>query len=126
MIVFACVIAAGVIYNGLRISLSERGRELASLRVLGFTRREVAVILLGEQGILLLLALPVGLVLGYGLSALMPLLLNTELYRLPLILTGRTYLTSAGVVALTGLGSSLLVGLRLRALDLVAVLKSRE
>ena len=126
LIAFACVIAAGVIYNGLRISLSERGRELASLRVLGFTQGEVAVILLGEQGVLLLLALPVGLVMGYGLSALVASLLNTELYRLPLVLTSRSYLMSAVVVALTGLGSALLVGRRLRRLDLVAVLKSRE
>ena len=126
LIVFACVIAAGVIYNGLRISLSERGRELASLRVLGFTQGEVAVILLGEQGVLLVLALPVGLVMGYGLSALVASLLNTELYRLPLVLTGKSYLMSAAVVVLTGLGSALLVGGRLRRLDLVAVLKSRE
>ena len=69
-LIFAGVIACGVVYNAARVSLSERSRELASLRVLGFTRAEISLILLGELALLTLAALPVGAILGYGLSVL--------------------------------------------------------
>jgi len=78
LVSFACVIASGMVYNGARIALSERGRDLASLRVLGFTQGEISTMLLGEQAILTLAAVPLGFAIGYGISALMPLLLNTE------------------------------------------------
>ena len=65
LVSFACAIAAAMVYNAARIALSERSRELASLRVLGFTRREIAVLLLGEQALLTVLALPVGFAIGY-------------------------------------------------------------
>ena len=84
LIVFACVIAAGVVYNGARIALSEHAITLASLRILGFTRREVTGILLGEQALLAGIGIPVGLVLGYGICAWLVVLIETELYRLPL------------------------------------------
>ncbi len=92
---FSSVIAVAVIYNGARIALSERGRELASLRVLGFSRAEVAVLLLGEQALVTLLAIPLGCVIGYGLSAAVVAGLATETYRIPLIVSGRTYLWAA-------------------------------
>lgn len=123
---FASLIAVGVVYNSARISLSERGRELASLRVLGFTRTEVSLILVGELCVLTLLALPVGCLLGYGLASLMVTLFDTDLYRIPLVVTGSTY----GYAMLVVLGASAcsagLVVRRLGRLDLVAVLKTRE
>jgi putative ABC transport system permease protein len=126
LVAFACVIASGMVYNGARIALSERGRDLASLRVLGFTQGEIGVMLLGEQAILTFLAIPLGFTIGYGICALMPLLLNTELYRMPLVVNRSTYAVSFLVVVLAAFVSGLLVRWRLRHLDLVEVLKTRE
>lgn len=125
-VLFACIIAFGVVYNAARISLSERSRELASLRVLGFTRAEISAILLGELATVTLLAVPVGLWLGYLLSAGSVALFETELYRFPLVVNPATYATAAGIVALASLLSGLVVRRRLDRLDLVAVLKTRE
>lgn len=126
LIFFACVIAFGVIYNGARITLSERGRELASLRVLGFTQREIAAMLLGEQAILTLVAIPLGCLLGYGLSALIVWAIDTEMMRLPLAISGRTYVLAFAIIVCAATLSALLVGWRLRRLDLIKVLKTRE
>jgi putative ABC transport system permease protein len=126
IIVFACVIAFGMVYNGARIALSERGRELASLRVLGFTQGEVGTMLLGEQAILTLIAVPVGYGVGYGLCALITRAVASDLYRLPLVVSARTYALSSIVVAGAALLSGLLVRWRLRRLDLISVLKTRE
>lgn len=126
LIFFACVIAFGVVYNGARIALSERGRELASLRVLGFTQREIAVMLLGEQAILTLLAVPLGWFLGYGLSWLITIAIDTELMRLPLVVSQQTYLRAFAIVTAAALLSGGLVWWRLRKLDLIEVLKTRE
>lgn len=126
MVSFACVIVGGMVYNGARIALSERSRDLASLRVLGFTRREIGIMLLGEQAILTLVAVPFGFATGYGICSLMPIWLNTELYRMPLIINRSTYAISFLVVLIAAFGSGLLVQWRLRHLDLVEVLKTRE
>lgn len=125
-ILLACILAFGLVYNGARIALSERGRELASLRVLGFTRGEIATMLLGEQAILTLLAIPLGWLIGYGLCGLMMNAVDTELIRLPLVLTRRTFIFSAGIVGLAALGSALLIQRRLARLNLIEVLKTRE
>ncbi len=125
-VIFACVIAFGVVYNGARIALSERGNELASLRVLGFTRREVAAMLLGEQAILTLLAIPLGFALGVLICWLLSLRLETELYRLPLVLSRATFAFSLIVVCAAALISGGLVTRRINRFDLVAVLKTRE
>ena len=126
LVAFACVIASGMVYNGARIALSERGRDLASLRVLGFTQGEIGIMLLGEQAILTAAAVPLGFAIGYGICALMPLWLNTELYRLPLVINRSTYAVAFIVVVLAAFVSGLLVRWRLRHLDLVEVLKTRE
>jgi len=125
-VLFACVIAFGVVYNSARIALSERGNELASLRVLGFTRREVAIILLGEQGVLTLLAIPLGFAFGVAICWLLVTRMSTELYRIPLVLTARTFVFAFLVVALAAVASGFLVARRLHRLDLIAVLKTRE
>jgi putative ABC transport system permease protein len=125
-VIFACIIAFGVVYNGARIALSERGNELASLRVLGFTRREVAAILLGEQGVLTLLAIPLGFALGAFICWWLSMRLDTEMFRIPLVLSRGTFAFSLAVVCAAALVSGLLVARRINRFDLVAVLKTRE
>jgi putative ABC transport system permease protein len=126
LVAFACVIAVAMVYNAARIALSERGRELASLRVLGFTRAEVGVLLFGEQAILTVLAIPLGSLLGYEACALMASAYQWELFRLPLVVKGDSYAFAVLVVALAAVGSGLVVQRRLSRLDLVEVLKTRE
>jgi putative ABC transport system permease protein len=125
-VLFSSVIAIGVVYNAARISLSERSRELASLRVLGFTRGEISAILLGELAILTMVAVPLGLMLGYALAALLVSALNTELYRFPFVVSSRTYAWSAITVLVASILSGLVVRRKLDRLDLVAVLKAPE
>lgn len=126
MLGFSGVIAMAVVYNGARVALSERGRELASLRVLGFSRREVAVLLLGEQGTLTIIAIPLGWLIGYGLAAALITSLTTESYRIPLVVSTATYLYSAAATIVAAAISGWLVRRRLDRLDLIAVLKTRE
>ncbi|MDH5275224.1 MAG: ABC transporter permease [Gammaproteobacteria bacterium] len=125
-VVFACTLAFGVTYNSARIALSERGRELATLRVLGFTRREISYILLGEVGLLTFIALPMGCVLGYGLGALLLSAFKTELYRIPMALQLDTLGKAVLIILAATSFSALLVRRRLDTLDLIAVLKTRE
>jgi putative ABC transport system permease protein len=124
--VFACVIAFGMVYNGARVALSERGRELASLRVLGFSRREVTAMVLGEQAILTTLAVPVGFAIAFGLCWLIAMRFESQLYRIPLVVAPRTYLFGAIVVTVSAALSALAIRSRVAHLDLVAVLKTRE
>jgi len=126
LVTFAAVIAAAMVYNAARIALSERGRELASLRVLGFTRGEVSVLLLGEQAILTALAIPLGFAIGYRLCAALASAYQWEFFRLPLVVSTRTYGFAVAVVLASALGSALAVRRRIDRLDLVAVLKTRE
>ncbi|HZW20020.1 ABC transporter permease [Noviherbaspirillum sp.] len=126
IVTFACVIAFGVVYNSARIALSEQAVELASLRILGFTKGEVGRMLLGEQALLTLAAIPLGCVLGYGLSALLSELLSQELFRIPLVVSVRTFLLSIGVVLLSAAASGYLVWRKVQTLDLIEVLKTRE
>jgi len=126
LIVFASVIAMGMIYNGARIALSERANELATLRILGFTRREITFILLGEQALLTAAALPFGFAAGYGLCAWLSIRLETELYRMPLVIQSSSYAWAFLIVLGSALLSGLLIGRRLARLDIVSVLKSRE
>jgi len=123
---FSCIIAFGMVYNGVRINLSERGHELASLRVLGFTHSEVSWVLLGEQALLTCAAIPFGWGLGYALCAFLARSMSTEMYRMPLVVSSGSYAFSFLVVALAALLSGLLVFGRIRRLDLIAVLKTRE
>jgi putative ABC transport system permease protein len=125
-VLFAGVIAFGVVYNSARVSLSERSRELASLRVLGFTRAEISLILLGELALLTLLALPVGAVIGYGLGQLVLAGFNNEVYRLSFTVRPATVAVSFLTVIGASLISGLIVRRRLDRLDLIGVLKTRE
>ena len=125
-VMFGGLIAFGVLYNSARITLSERGRELASLRVLGFTRGEVAYILLGELAVLTALALPLGCLLGYGLASVITAGLDSDLFRVPLVIEDSTYGVAVLVVVAAAVVSGAAVGWRVSRLDLIAVLKTRE
>ncbi|MBS0389217.1 MAG: ABC transporter permease, partial [Proteobacteria bacterium] len=123
---FAMVLVVGVVYNSARIALSERGHELASLRVLGFNRPEVALLLLGEQALLTLAAIPLGLGLGVLVCRMLVPLFDRELFRLPFVLTSATFGFATLVTLAAAALSAALVGGRIAHLDLVGVLKSRE
>lgn len=123
---FAVAMAVGIIYNAARISLSERAWELASLRVLGMTRAEVSVLLLAELGAELLLALPVGALLGWALATLMMQLMSSDAIDFSVVIEPSTYASAALIVLGAGIASALLVRRQIDRLDLVAVLKVRE
>jgi putative ABC transport system permease protein len=123
---FAIVVAFGVVYNGARIALSERSRDLATLRVIGFRHREVAAVLIGELALLTLIALPIGLAIGSGMAASIIATASTETVRLPLVLSGRSYATSVLIVLLSSTASFAVVSQRLYRLDLLGVLKAHE
>ena len=125
-VMFSTVIAFGVVYNSAQISLSERSRELATLRVIGFTRAEISWILLGELAALSAIAIPLGLTIGYVLAHLTALAFDTELYRIPAIIRPTTLLFAAVVVVTATLLSGLVVRRKLDHLDLIGVLKTRE
>ena len=119
-------VAFGVVYNSARIALSERSRELASLRVLGFTRGEISYILLGELGVLTLAAIPLGFLIAQGITAYIAERMKSDLYRVPMVMEWSSYGFAAAVVIVSALLSGLLVRRRLDRLDLVAVLKTKE
>jgi putative ABC transport system permease protein len=122
----ACFISFGVVYNNARITFSERSRELSSLRVLGYTRGEISYILLGELGLMTLMAIPLGFGLGYWLCGYIAQALASDLFRVPLIIEPATYSLAAAVVLASASISGLIVRHKLDHLDLVEVLKTRE
>ncbi len=123
---FAIIVAFGIVYNSARISLSERARELATLRVLGFSRGEVGAVLVGELVLLTLIALPLGLVIGSGFAKGILLSVNTETVRLPLVLTAANYAFAVFVVALASALSALFAARKLSDIDLVSALKALD
>ncbi len=123
---FASVIAVGVVYNNARIALAERTWELASLRVLGFTRGEVSALLLGELAIGIALALPLGMVMGWGLVHLLVELLKNDQFLFPVVISARTYAVAGLCVVAAGLASALVVRRQIDRLDMVGALKTRE
>ncbi|MBI3047629.1 MAG: ABC transporter permease [Acidobacteria bacterium] len=125
-VIFAAIIAFGVVYNSARVSLSERSRELASLRVLGFTRAEISLILLGELAVLTLAALPLGALIGELFGELIIAAFSNEIYRLSFVAEPATIAWSWLIVSAAAAVSGLLVRRRLDHLDLVAVLKTQE
>jgi putative ABC transport system permease protein len=122
----AATIAFGVVYNSARIALSERSRELASLRVLGYTRTEISFIFLGELGLLTLTAIPLGFLIGRGMSAYLAKAIESDLFRVPVLIEPATYSLAATAVVVSACLSGLIVRHRLDHLDLVGVLKAKE
>jgi putative ABC transport system permease protein len=126
LFLFAVVMTAGVVYNSARVSLAERERELATLRVIGFTRGEVSRILLGEIGVYTVAAIPLGFLLGWGLCWFAAWGLENDIYRVPLVFERSTFGLSAAVVIAATAATALAVSRRLSRLDLVEVLKTKE
>ena len=123
---FASVIAVGMVFNNARIALAVRSRDLATLRILGFTRGEVATVLLGEQAIQLVLGVALGLPLGYGLGAAVLRSIPPELFRVPAVLSATSLAQAATVVLGSGFACALWVRREADRLDLVSVLKARD
>jgi len=123
---FATVIAVGVVYNNARIALAERSWELASLRVLGFTRAEVSALLLGEMALIIAVALPLGMALGWALVHVVAEALKSDQFYFPVTILPRTYAWAALAVLGAAAASALIVRRRVDRLDMVAVLKTRE
>jgi putative ABC transport system permease protein len=122
----ACFISFGVVYNSARVALSERSRELSSLRVLGYTRGEISYILLGELGLITLAAIPLGFVIGYWLCVYIANSLASDLFRVPIVIEIKTFAMAAAVVLASAAISGFIVRRKLDHLDLVEVLKTRE
>ena len=125
-VTLAAIIAVGVVYNFSRIALSEQGRELASLRVLGFTRHEVAAVILLELAIVVLLAQPLGWLIGHGIGLAMVAAFSSDLYRVPFVMGRDVYATASLIVLAAAVASALAIRGRIDRLDLIAVLKTRE
>lgn len=125
-LIFTVIIAFGVVYNHARISFAEQSRDLATLRVIGFTNWEVTAILLGELAILTLASLAPGCLIGWGLAKMFVWGLDTEMYRIPMVIEPTTYWFAMVVVVIAAFFSGLLMLKKIWALDLVAVLKARE
>jgi putative ABC transport system permease protein len=125
-LLLAIIVAFGVVYNSARIALSERSRDLATLRVVGFTQREVSGVLLGELTLLVLAALPLGLIFGRALATLIISAISTETVRLPLVISGRTFSVAVLVVLVAAGACFWVVSRMLSKLDMVGVLKARE
>jgi len=125
-VVLACIITFGVVYNFARISLSEQGREMASLRVLGFTRGEVSFLLLSELIVIVLVAQPVGWLIGRVVAFFMTKEFSSELYRIPLVINSSVYAWASLAVMAAAALSGLIVRRRIDRLDMIAVLKTRE
>lgn len=123
---FASAIAVGVVYNSARILYSERAHELATLRVLGYFRSEVGVVLLGELALLVVLSVPFGCLIGNGMARLMTAMFSSDLFRLPFAPSRASYGWSVVIVMLAAMGTALTVARRVQRLDMVRVLKAHE
>lgn len=125
-VVLAIIITFGVIYNSARIQLSERARELASLRVFGFTRAEVSSVIITEIALIVLLAQPLGWLMGWLFAQLVVTGFASDLFRIPLVIHQTTYANASLLVLLAATISTLIVRRRIDRLNLVSVLKTRE
>ncbi len=125
-VAFAAAIAVGVVYNSARILFSERARELATMRVLGYHRSEVGIVLLGELALLVVLAVPAGCLIGYGMAQLMTTMFSSDLFRLPFAPSRSSYGFSIVVVLAAALLTALIVARRVMRLDMVRVLKAHD
>jgi putative ABC transport system permease protein len=125
-VTLATIIAVGVVYNFSRIALSEQGRELASLRVLGFTNREVAGVLFAELATVVLLAQPIGWLIGYSIALAMVAAFSSDIYRVPLVMGREVFATASLIVLAAALVSAFAIRGRINNLDMIEVLKTRE
>ena len=123
---FACALAFGLVYNSTRIALSERGRQLATLRVLGFSTMEISYILLGEMALFVLFSLPFGCVIGYGFAYFVTGLMENELFRIPTIVYPISYGISMVIILIAAAISAAIVQAKINHLNLLEVLKTRE
>lgn len=122
----AVLITVGVAYNAARILLSQRARELASLRIIGFSRAEVSLVLIAETMLIALIAQPLGWLMGAGIARALSRGFTSDLYAVPLVLTPADFAQGSLLVLVASLASVLVVRARIDRMDLVAVMKTRE
>jgi putative ABC transport system permease protein len=125
-IAFASAIAVGVVYNSARILYSERAHELATMRVLGYFRSEVGLVLLGELALLVIVSVPFSCLVGYGMAQLMTAMFSSDLFRLPFAPSRASYGWAIVIVLLAAMGTAMTVARRVQTLDMVRVLKARD
>jgi putative ABC transport system permease protein len=125
-IAFASAIAVGVIYNSARILYSERAHELATLRVLGYFRSEVGLVMLGELALLVVISVPFGCAIGYGMAHLMTTMFSSDLFRLPFAPSRASYGWATVIVMAAAMATAAIVARRVLRLDMVRVLKGRD
>jgi putative ABC transport system permease protein len=124
--VFAIIIAVGIIYNNAQIALSERALELATMRVIGMTQKEVAIILIGELLIQLIIAIPIGVIIALILATISINLIPADIIRIPLVIQSHTYIIASTIAMCAALFSAIIVFKRIKKLDLLAVLKTMD
>lgn len=123
---FGMLIAIGVVYNSARIALQEQVWELASLRILGFTRGEVATVLVSALGFQVIVAVPAGLLMGKGLIELIASATGSKSFQIPAVIDPSSYATASLLVVGAAFASFIMIRDRIDRLDLVAVMKSRD
>ena len=122
----AAIITFGIVYNSARIAYAERSRDLASLRVIGFTKGETAFVLLGELAVIILIAIPIGVAFGAGLNFAIAEGFSTDLYQIPTEIVPEAYGTAGVAVLISSIFSGWMVKRNMDKLDLVSALKTRE
>ncbi|WP_246837810.1 ABC transporter permease [Leptospira bouyouniensis] len=126
ILIFTVIISIGVIYNTAMITLSERIYELGSLRILGFTLKEVFAIIAWELSWQILCAIPIGCIFGYQVANLILNSNETEGFKIPATIYPSTYYYSILLALITAGISYLIVFRKLKTMDLLSVLKVRE
>ncbi len=126
MLGIAAIITFGIVYNSARIAFAERARDLASLRVMGFSKSEASFVLLGELAVVTLAALPLGIGLGYGLTYLTVKGFSTDIYQIPVSFSAQGYGMAISAVLISAAVSGWLVKRDLDRIDMVAALKTRD
>lgn len=122
----AFIITFGIVYNAARVAQAERSRDLASLRVIGFHTGETAFVLLGELAVVVLAALPLGILIGRSLSSGIAAGFSTELYQIPVIFAPQAQGLAISVVVAAALLSGWLVKRDIDRADMIEALKTRE
>jgi putative ABC transport system permease protein len=126
MITFGTIMGFAIIFNTTIINIMERRRELASLKVLGYTHREIENTILRENMLLGFIALVPGVMLGRWMSELFVRQFSNELFALEVVIYPRTYIITFLSVFVFIILAQLANKKNISGLDMVEVLKNRE
>ncbi len=126
IITLSCIMGFAIIYNTTTISIMERKRELASLRIMGFTNKKVSELIFNENTAVSVMGLIVGMPLGRFMGVQMLNYVPEDMMSLPLVIFPKTYVLAAVTVALFVILAQMANMRRISRMDLVEVMKSRE